>query len=112
MRASLTVGLHPELPIPRQYPDKARHRARDKGVADIREIISIEDFIALNIVEMSIGGQHQFIVAGADILKRAYPPAGVRGIANALEIEDRIAALIEITHPSLGCPNDSLGFHG
>jgi len=58
--SNLSSGLHPILLVPGDQVDKARHLAEDQGIAERIMIIAIEDFIALNIVEMSVGQQEQF----------------------------------------------------
>ncbi len=68
--ANLAARLHPVLLVPRQQAEKSRHIAEDCSIADRVTIIAIEDFIALNIIEMSTGEQQQFVSTLADILKR------------------------------------------
>lgn len=58
---NLGAGMHPVLLVPRTELGKARHLAEDQRVAERLTIIAIEDFIALNIIEMSVGDQQQFI---------------------------------------------------
>jgi hypothetical protein len=58
---NLTVGLHPVLLVPRDQTDKARHIAEDQGIAERMTIFAIEDFIALNIIELSKGEQEVFV---------------------------------------------------
>ena len=53
--------MHPVLLVPRDQTDKARHIAEDQGIANRVTIIAIEDFIALNIIEMSTGQQQEFV---------------------------------------------------
>lgn len=61
-KANLGAGLHPVLLAPRGEPvTKARHLAEDKGIADRITVLAIEDFIALNIIEMSMGEQREFV---------------------------------------------------
>jgi hypothetical protein len=62
--------LHPVLLVPRQQVEKARHIAEDRAIADRITIIAIEDFIALNIIELSTGEQQQFVSTLKDILQR------------------------------------------
>ncbi|MBX9787864.1 MAG: DUF4928 family protein [Pirellulales bacterium] len=59
--ANLGAGLYPVLLVPRNEVGRARHLAEDQGV-DVRfTIAAIEDFIALNIIEMADGEQPRFI---------------------------------------------------
>lgn len=46
-------GLHPVLLIPREQESKAQILAQDEGVAEELTIISLEDFVALNIIEVA-----------------------------------------------------------
>lgn len=70
-KANIGAGLHPVLLAPRGEPvEKARHLAEDKGVADRITIIAIEDFLALNIIEMSTGEQQAFVGVLKDIIKK------------------------------------------
>jgi hypothetical protein len=58
---NLSTNLHPVLLVPREQVEKARHIAEDKEVARRMDIIAIEDFIAINIVEMTKGQQRDFV---------------------------------------------------
>lgn len=59
--ANLRAGLHPVLVVPRAEGDKARHFAEDKGIADRVTILTIEEFVASNIIEMAKGQQDAFV---------------------------------------------------
>ena len=59
--ANLASGLHPVMLIPRDQVNKARHLAEDQAIASRVTIFAIEDFIALNVVEMSKGDQREFV---------------------------------------------------
>jgi hypothetical protein len=50
---NLKVGLHPVLLIPREQENKARVLAQDEGIDQQLTIVSIESFIALNIIELA-----------------------------------------------------------
>jgi hypothetical protein len=50
---NIRVGLHPVLLIPREQENKARILAQDEGIDKELTIISIEDFVALNIIELA-----------------------------------------------------------
>lgn len=58
---NLREGLHPLLLVPREQVERARIIADDHGIGERLTIVAIEDFIALNIIEMSVGDQRQFI---------------------------------------------------
>lgn len=64
--ANLKQGFHPVLLVPRNQVEKARHIAEDQGMEQRMTILGIEDFIALNIIEMSVGEQQAFV----DTLKK------------------------------------------
>jgi len=65
---NLASGLHPFLLVPRNQKDKARHIAEDQGIASRMTIDSIEDFIAVNIIELSNGQQENFVEVLKSIL--------------------------------------------
>ena len=50
---NLKVGLHPILLIPREQENKVRVLAQDEGIDQQLTIVSIESFIAMNIIEMA-----------------------------------------------------------
>ncbi len=50
---NVRVGLHPILLVPREQENKARILAQDEGADKEMTIVSIEDFIALNIIELA-----------------------------------------------------------
>ena len=50
---NLKVGLHPILLIPREQENKARILAQDEGIHTELTIFSIEDFVAMNIIELA-----------------------------------------------------------
>lgn len=58
---NLREGMHPLLLVPREQVERARILADDQGIRDRLTVIAIEDFIAINIIEMSVGDQQQFI---------------------------------------------------
>ncbi len=57
---NLKVGLRPILLIPRDQDNKARVLAQDEGIDKELTIISIEDFIALNIIELATAENKDF----------------------------------------------------
>jgi len=50
---NVRVGLQPILLVPREQANKAQILAQDEGLEKDVAIISIEDFIALNIIELA-----------------------------------------------------------
>jgi hypothetical protein len=50
---NIRVGLHPVLLVPSEQGNKARVLAQDEGIDRELTIISIEDFVALNIIELA-----------------------------------------------------------
>jgi hypothetical protein len=65
---NIASGLHPFLLVPRNQKEKARHIAEDQGIAGRMTIGSIEDFIAINIIELSDGRQEKFVEVLKSIL--------------------------------------------
>jgi len=57
---NLRAGLHPILLIPREQENKVRYLAQDEGIDQELTIISIESFIALNIIEMATDENKDF----------------------------------------------------
>jgi len=60
-RTNLAAGLHPVLLVPRTAVSKAVHVAEADELDKRITIVAIEDFIALNIVEMSEGNDAEFV---------------------------------------------------
>lgn len=58
--SNLKVGLHPILLIPREQENKVRVLAQDEGIDQHLTIISIESFIALNIIELATDENKDF----------------------------------------------------
>jgi hypothetical protein len=50
---NIRVGLHPVLLVPSEQKNKAQVLAQDEGIDRELTIISIEDFVALNIIELA-----------------------------------------------------------
>lgn len=50
---NVKVGLHPILLTPREQENKARILAQDEGIDRELMVVSIEDFVALNIIEVA-----------------------------------------------------------
>ncbi len=58
---NLEAGLHPVLLVPRAAMSKAVHLAEERRLERRITIVAIEDFVALNIVEMSEGRDAEFV---------------------------------------------------
>lgn len=52
--------LHPVLLVPREQDNKARILAQDEGIEKELTIIAIEDFVALNIIELATEESRDF----------------------------------------------------
>lgn len=57
---NIKAGLHPILLIPREQEDRARILAQDEGIDRALTTISIEDFVALNIIELATDESKDF----------------------------------------------------
>ena len=66
---NLKAGLHPILLIPREQENKARILAQDDGIDKELTIISIEDFIALNIIELATEESKDFFSVLKEIVE-------------------------------------------
>ena len=66
---NLKVGLHPILLIPREQENKARILAQDEGIDRALTVISIEDFIALNIIEAATEENKDFFTVLREIVE-------------------------------------------
>lgn len=66
---NLTVGLSPILLIPREQENKARILAQDEGIDKELTIISIEDFVALNIIEVATEENKDFFSVLKEIVE-------------------------------------------
>lgn len=66
---NLKVGLHPILLIPREQENKVRVLAQDEGIDQQLTIISIESFIALNIIEMATDENKDFFSVLKEIVE-------------------------------------------
>ncbi len=62
---NIQVGQHPILLVPREQVTKARALAEDENIAESMTITSIEDFVALNIIELATEEKRSFF----DILR-------------------------------------------
>jgi hypothetical protein len=66
---NLKVGLHPILLIPREQENKARILAQDEGIDRELTVISIEDFVALNIIEVATEENKDFFSVLKEIVE-------------------------------------------
>jgi hypothetical protein len=70
--SNIRVGLHPILLIPRNQENKARVLAQDEGIDKELTIISIEDFIAMNIIELATEENKDFFTILREIVNIYY----------------------------------------
>jgi hypothetical protein len=68
-KENLSAGKHPVLIVPRDKIGVASSHAEAEGIEGRLSIIGIEDFLALNIIELSVGDQARFIETLRDILQ-------------------------------------------
>lgn len=66
---NLKVGLHPILLIPRDQENKVRVLAQDEGIDQQLTIISIESFIAMNIIELATDENKDFFSVLKEIVE-------------------------------------------
>ena len=66
---NLRVGLHPILLIPRDQENKVRVLAQDEGLDQQLTIISIESFIAVNIIELATDENKDFFSVLKEIVE-------------------------------------------
>ena len=66
---NLKVGLHPILLIPRDQENKVRVLAQDEGIDQHLTIISIESFIAMNIIELATDENKDFFSVLKEIVE-------------------------------------------
>jgi hypothetical protein len=66
---NIRVGLLPILLIPREQKNKAQILAQDEGVDKNLAIISIEDFVALNIIELATEENKDFFSVLKEIVE-------------------------------------------
>ncbi|CAG1013325.1 hypothetical protein ANAEL_04669 [Anaerolineales bacterium] len=66
---NLKAGFHPILLIPREQENKVRVLAQDEGIDQQLTIISIESFIALNIIEMATDENRDFFSVLKEIVE-------------------------------------------
>lgn len=66
---NIKVGLHPILLVPREQENKARVLAQDEGIERELIVISIEDFVALNIIELATEENKDFFSVLREIVE-------------------------------------------
>ncbi len=66
---NIKVGFHPVLLIPREQENKARILAQDEGIDKELTIVSIEDFVALNIIEVATEENKDFFSVLKEIVE-------------------------------------------
>jgi hypothetical protein len=66
---NLKVGLHPILLVPREQENKVLVLAQDEGIDQQLTIISIESFIALNIIELATDESKDFFSVLKEIVE-------------------------------------------
>ena len=57
---NIRIGLYPVLLVPNEQENKARILAQDEGIEQALTIISIEAFVALNIIELATDENKDF----------------------------------------------------
>jgi hypothetical protein len=67
-RENIQAGLHPILLVPGDLASKAKDFAEFAGLKEALTVIAIEDFVALNIIEMAIDQQVRFIEVLKEII--------------------------------------------
>ena len=67
--ANIKAGFHPILLVPGHQVARARVHAQDAKVDQELTILSIEDFVALNIIEMAAAEGRDFYGILSDIIK-------------------------------------------
>ena len=65
---NITVGLHPVLLIPNEQKNRIQILAQDEGIDKELAIIAIEDFIALNIMELAAEENKDFFTILKEIV--------------------------------------------
>lgn len=66
---NVKAGLHPILLIPREQENRARILAQDEGVDNDVAIISIENFVAVNIIEIATEENKDFFSVLKEIVE-------------------------------------------
>ena len=66
---NIRAGLHPILLIPQEYEIRAIALAQDEGIDNEITIISIEDFVAMNIIELATDENKDFFCVLQEIVQ-------------------------------------------
>lgn len=66
---NLKGGFHPILLIPQEQENKARVLAQDEAIDKELTIVSIEDFVALNIIELATEENKDFFSVLREIVE-------------------------------------------
>lgn len=66
---NIKMGLHPILLVPSEQENKARVLAQDEGIDKELSIISIEAFVALNIIELATDEKRDFFAVLKEIIQ-------------------------------------------
>lgn len=66
---NIQIGLHPILLVPSNQEYKAKALAQDEGIDNDLTIISIEDFVGQNIIELAIEESKDFFVILQEIIQ-------------------------------------------
>ncbi|MCB9135322.1 MAG: DUF4928 family protein, partial [Anaerolineales bacterium] len=67
-KENLKAGRHPILLVPREQENKVRVLAQDEGIDQELTIVSLEDFIALNIIELATEENKDFFTVLKEIV--------------------------------------------
>jgi len=66
---NVKVGLHPILLVPNELINKARILAQDEGIDRELVVLSIEDFVAMNIIELATEDKKDFFSVLKEIVQ-------------------------------------------
>jgi hypothetical protein len=87
-KRNIQAGLYPWLLVPREQENKARILAQDEGIENELAILSIEDFVAVNIMELAVEEHKDFF----SVLKEIVDIYNKR----LLEVETDLSLQIEV----------------
>jgi len=86
---NIRAGRHPILLVPREQSDRARFLSQEEGIEEELTIIAIEDFVALNIIELATEESKDFF----SVLKEIVDIYNKR----LSEVETALSLQIEVT---------------
>ncbi len=86
--SNIQSGFHPVLLVPADKVSDARGLANGHGIGPNLTILSIEDFIGINVIELSTGDQRQFL----DLFRSIIDIYNKR----LAEVENNLSLIIEI----------------